>query len=142
MKRYLAPGLAWVATLLTTFAANAAVLDFAGLDALQLEQPLNYYAGGFGSLGSGPGPNYGVSFPTGDPYTCVGPPIGTCGTALVPTGNPLIPGQGPITMNVADGFKNELSFFYSFRKRSGSEHLQRSRCDGINSCDFGPAWEL
>jgi hypothetical protein len=32
------------------------VLDFVGLDALNLEHPQSYYAGGLGSLGSGPAP--------------------------------------------------------------------------------------
>jgi hypothetical protein len=54
---YLAAAIAWVA--LATGSANATVvLDFVGLDALNLEHPQNYYAGGFGSLGSGPGPDY------------------------------------------------------------------------------------
>jgi hypothetical protein len=95
-----------------TGTANATVLDFVGLDALNLEHPENYYAGGFGSLGSGPGPNYGITFSPGL-YTCAGPPVGTCGTALVPVGNPLIPGAGSSIMDVANGFTNGLSFFYS-----------------------------
>jgi hypothetical protein len=49
--RNLAAAMALIATVLTTGAANAnVVLDFAGLDALNLEHPQTYYAGGFGSL--------------------------------------------------------------------------------------------
>jgi hypothetical protein len=41
-------------------AANASiVLNFAGLDGQNREKILEYYNGGFGSLGSGPGPNFG-----------------------------------------------------------------------------------
>ncbi len=58
-------GLVLAATIAAPCAANAFVLDFAGLDPIGLEHPLNYYAGGFGSLGSGHGPNYGVTFSSG-----------------------------------------------------------------------------
>jgi hypothetical protein len=99
--------------LLTAGGAQAAVvLDFVGLDALNLEHPENYYAGGFGSLGSGPGPDYGVTFSPGL-YICAAAPVGTCSTALVPVGNPLIPGAGSSIMDVVNGFTNGLSFFYS-----------------------------
>ena len=43
-------------------AANVVVLDFAGLNGVGQEQPLNYYNGGKGGAGSGPGTNYGISF--------------------------------------------------------------------------------
>ena len=111
-QKYVALAMAWIATLLTTSAANATVLDFAGLDAVNLEHPLDYYAGGFGSLGSGPGPDYGVTFSSGL-YVCAEAPAGTCSTALVPAGNSLIPGAGSSIMDVADGFTTGLSFFYS-----------------------------
>ncbi len=48
--------------------AHAAVvtIDFDGLDGgtdlLHFERPANFYNGGFGSLGSGPGPDYGITF--------------------------------------------------------------------------------
>ena len=91
--------------------ANATVtIDFVGLDTLNLEHPESYYAGGFGSLGSGPGPDYGVTFSPGL-YTCAAAPVGTCGTALVPVGNPLIPGDGSSIMDVANGFTAGLVFF-------------------------------
>ena len=79
-----------------------------------LEPILNYYDGGFGGLGSGPGPNDGITFGadsralisaddggTGDfngaPYDTV---------AFFKTG----PGD---VMNVASGFTTGFSFFYS-----------------------------
>jgi hypothetical protein len=56
------------ATMLTlAHSAHAAVVtvDFDGLDGgrnVFLERPGNFYSGGLGSFGSGPGPDYGVTF--------------------------------------------------------------------------------
>jgi hypothetical protein len=86
--------------------ANAFVLTFDGLQ--QDEEILNYYNGGFGSDGSGPGPNYGVTF---------------SGTALALNSgnyadNPSPPGilywltANPY-MDVAAGFTTGFSFYYS-----------------------------
>ena len=51
-------------SLATAQAATASVyvLNFAGLNGNAEEYVDNYYNGGTGSLGSGPGPNYGISF--------------------------------------------------------------------------------
>ena len=98
-----------LAGFISSSAHAAVILDFAGLDAINLEHPEDYYAGGFGSLGSGPGPDYGVTFSSGL-YICAPPPLGTCGTALLPSGYPLIPGLGPSIMNVAGGFTTGFSF--------------------------------
>jgi hypothetical protein len=117
-QKYLAIAMAW-AWFLTTSAANAVVLDFAGLDAINLEHPVDYYAGGFGSLGSGPGPDYGVTFSPGL-YICAAAPASGCSTALVPSGNPLIPGGGSSIMNVANGFTTGLSFYYSSEHGAGA----------------------
>jgi hypothetical protein len=117
-QKHLAVAMAW-AWLLTTSAANAVVLDFAGLDAINLEHPVDYYAGGFGSLGSGPGPDYGVTFSPGL-YICAAAPASGCSTALVPSGNPLIPGGGSSIMNVANGFTTGLSFYYSSEHGAGA----------------------
>src|SRR4051812_24420823 len=59
MRRFL---LALVMALGTATAAHAAVvvLTFEGLQ--NLEPIENYYNGGLGGLGSGPGPNYGITF--------------------------------------------------------------------------------
>ena len=66
----LTAAIACIAAFLIAGDAQAGVvLDFVGLDALNLEHPQNYYAGGFGSLGSGPGPDYGVTFSPGL-YSC------------------------------------------------------------------------
>jgi hypothetical protein len=75
-------------------------LDFGGLQ--NNEQVLSFYDGGTGSLGSGPGTNYGITFnPTFIAVSAV-PPYG-----------PDIVGQanGLSLMNVDGGF-NLLSFYY------------------------------
>ena len=57
---------------LVSGSANAAfMLDFNGLDGADLESVGNYYAGGYGSLGSGPGPNYGITFPAPEAVVCL-----------------------------------------------------------------------
>jgi hypothetical protein len=76
------------------------------------EQVLNYYDGGFGSLGSGPGPNFGVTF---TPDVVIVP-------EGVPFGNVLQGAQvssGGI-MDVNGGFSGPFSFYYS----SGSGAVQ------------------
>ncbi|MBS0445821.1 MAG: PEP-CTERM sorting domain-containing protein [Proteobacteria bacterium] len=97
-------------------AGTPIVLNFAGLDGNNYEEPLNYYNGGLGGLGSGPGPNYGIVFGS-DALSCSGQPGGTCNTALIPGGpgaNALffLTGPGDI-MNVAGGFDTGFSFYYS-----------------------------
>ena len=61
LRRFLSPVLV---SLLTVAATNALasnfVLTFNGLQ--NREEVLNYYDGGTGSLGSGPGTNYGITF--------------------------------------------------------------------------------
>lgn len=96
--------------------ASVVVLNFSGLNGTGEEGPLNYYNGGTGSLGSGPGPNYGVVFGS-DALSCSGQPGGTCNTAMIPGGtgaNALffLTGPGDV-MNVAAGFTTGFSFFYS-----------------------------
>lgn len=63
MKRRLLVFL-FLVILLTVSAMNASAssfgLNFGGLN--DGEEVLNYYNGGFGSQGSGPGPNFGITF--------------------------------------------------------------------------------
>jgi PEP-CTERM motif len=98
--------------------ANAGVihLNFAGLDGNAEEQVLNYYDGGYGGDGSGPGPNYGIVFGS-DSLACSGQPGGVCNTAMIPGGpgaNALFFLSGPgDVMNVAAGFNTGFSFYYS-----------------------------
>lgn len=82
-------------------------LDFEGM--LYLEQVLEYYNGGFGSLGSGPGPGFGVS-------------LGSNGLALNDgnySNNPSPPSilfwlSGPNTfLNKAAGFSDSVAMSYA-----------------------------
>jgi hypothetical protein len=89
-------------------------LNFAGLNGNLNEQPLNYYNGGLGGLGSGPGPNYGISFGS-DAITGSPQPGGSANTAMLPTGGNVLfflTGGGDI-MNKAAGFDTGFSFYYS-----------------------------
>jgi hypothetical protein len=107
----------------TAALAGTDVLNFAGLNGNAEESPLNYYNGGTGSLGSGPGPNYGISFGA-DALACSGQPGGTCNTGLIPGGPGanavfFLSGPGDV-MNVAAGFSTGFSFFYSAINEPGT----------------------
>lgn len=96
--------------------ASVIVMNFAGLNGDSGEAALDYYNGGTGSLGSGPGTNYGVSFGS-DAIVCSGKPGGVCNTAQIPGGagaNSLsfLSGTGDM-MDVASGFDTGFSFYYS-----------------------------
>jgi hypothetical protein len=81
-----------------------------------MEAALDYYNGGTGSLGSGPGPNYGITF-SSNALSCSGQPGGACNTAAIPGGpgaNILFFQSGAAdTMNVSGGFSTGFSFYYS-----------------------------
>jgi RHS repeat-associated protein len=87
-----------------------------GFDQLQCEEYVNgYYAGGFGSLGSGPGPNYGVPFSTNalsatDNSLC--PVINATNEPSFPNSVFFLSGSAA-TMNVPAGFSNGFSFYYA-----------------------------
>jgi PEP-CTERM motif len=107
------------------FAAQAAmagtvVLTFSGLGN---EEPVgNYYNGGFGGNGSGPGPKYGITFESnalaitseanGGSGNFDGEP--TCCNILF-----FLNGTGDV-MNVSAGFKTGFSFYYSAPLYAGS----------------------
>lgn len=97
----------------TAAQAGTIVLTFEGLQ--NLEPVENYYNGGLGGFGSGPGPNYGITF-TSDSLAIIS---GCCGGTGNFSGAPSMPtvlffltGAGDI-MNVPAGFDTGFSFFYS-----------------------------
>lgn len=93
----------------TAAKANIFTLDFGGLQ--DGEQVLSYYDGGFGSLGSGPGPNYGITFT----------PSFLAIMAVPPYGPPRV-GElaGPSAiMNDSEGFTTAFSFYYQSPDDSG-----------------------
>lgn len=117
--------------LLLFFGAVAAqatvVLDFAGL---KDQEPIdNYYNGGFGGLGSGPGPNYGIAF-TSDSLALISSDKGGTGNFSLNPGVNIaffLNGAGD-TMNVAAGFTTGFSFYYASPFYSGSVGVY----DGLN----------
>jgi hypothetical protein len=102
--------------------AHADVLDF---NTLQMgEQVQGYYNGGFGSMGTGPGPNFGITF-TSDFVTVAdgvfGPPL---------RAEELTSGSG--IMDVALGFSGPFSFYYKNSGAAGAANLY-SGLDGGGS---------
>ena len=93
--------------------AGTIVLTFEGL---QNNEPIeNYYNGGFGGNGSGPGPNYGITFGS-DSLALISSAAGGTGNF---SGNPsgvtiayFLSGPGDV-MDVAAGFKTGFSFYYA-----------------------------
>ena len=99
--------------------ASTIVLDFGGLQ--NLEPILNYYSGGFGGLGSGPGPNYGIVFGA-DSLSIISQDKGGTGNYSLNPGVNIaffLSGPGDV-MDVAGGFTIGFSFFYASPFYSGS----------------------
>ena len=100
---------------LATAAMNAAVITLT-FEGLKDSEPINnYYNGGLGGSGSGPGPNYGITF-TSDSLALISNQDGGTGNF---DGQPsgvtvafFLTGAGD-TMNVAAGFTSGFSFYYS-----------------------------
>lgn len=93
----------------TQVLAGTFTLDFGGLQ--DHEEVLSFYDGGFGSKGSGPGPNFGITFsPTFLAIQAV-PPFG-------PDRVGLLDGTSA-TMDVSGGFTSVFSFFYEATDTSG-----------------------
>jgi hypothetical protein len=108
--------------LMGAMGAHADLLDF---NALQLgEEVQGYYNGGFGSMGTGPGPNFGITF-TNDFVTVAdgvfGPPL---------RAEELTSGSG--IMDVAVGFSGPFSFYYKNSGAGGAANLY-SGLDGGGS---------
>ena len=94
-------------------AAYCDLLTFEGLQ--DMETVLNFYAGGRGSYGSGPGPNFGISFAlnSGGGVLIDSDNGGSGSFANEPSPSTILYNQAaPIQMNVPMGFTS-LSFFYS-----------------------------
>ncbi|MEO8813213.1 MAG: PEPxxWA-CTERM sorting domain-containing protein [Caulobacteraceae bacterium] len=96
--------------------AAVVVLGFDQLNGGSNEGPLNYYNGGLGSLGTGPGPNDGIVFSANTITGCVHPfACANTNSALAPSAPNVIffLSGGADTMDVAAGFNTGFSFFYS-----------------------------
>jgi hypothetical protein len=89
------------------------VLTFEGLQ--DEETVSNYYNGGLGGNGSGPGPNYGITFESNALAIISNQNGGSGNFAGNPSGDTIVfflSGVGDV-MNVAGGFTSGFSFFYS-----------------------------
>jgi hypothetical protein len=113
--------LAAILLLCSVAASNAAVLTFEGLG--QQESVLNYYNGGLGGNGSGPGTNYGITFSSNALALQSG---NFSNNPSVPTILFFLSGNAA-TMNVAAGFDTGFSFFYA-ASQAGSINVY----DGLN----------
>jgi hypothetical protein len=92
---------------------TAQTLTFEGLQ--DQEGIANYYNGGTGSLGSGPGTNHGIYF-SANSLACIDVDAGGgCNTANEPTESTSLffLSGGAAIMNVTGGFTTGFSFFYS-----------------------------
>jgi len=108
--------------------SGTVTLTFEGLK--DQESILNYYNGGYGGSGSGPGPNYGITFGS-DSRCIVAQSAGGLGDF---SGNPsgvsvafFSAGAG-VLMNVPTGFKTGFSFYYAAANTPG----RVSDYDGLN----------
>lgn len=94
-------------------ASTSLVLDFEGLG--NLERILDFYDGGFGGSGSGPGPDYGISFGP-DALALIDADAGGSGNfANEPSANTIaffLTGPG-VVMNVKNGFTTGFAFYYT-----------------------------
>jgi hypothetical protein len=104
--------LALLVSLLSASRGSAQTLTFEGLQ--NEEGVANYYNGGYGSLGSGPGPNFGITFGS-DALALVQDQDGGSGNvANLPSGETcafFLNGAGDV-MDVAGGFNTGFSFYY------------------------------
>ena len=92
------------------------MLNFDTLNGAVNEEPLNYSAGGFGSAGTGPGPNYGITFSSNTITGCEqGNPCVNTNAANSPSQPNIIffLGGSAATMDVAGGFTTGFSFDYA-----------------------------
>jgi hypothetical protein len=112
-------------------ASATEVLTFSGFQQPN-EQILSYYDGGYGGSGTGPGPNYGIVFgsdalaiPNGPSSNANNQPGGATGSMY------FLGGPGDV-MDVAGGFTNGFSFFYTSPYYSGAVQVY-SGLDGTGT---------
>jgi len=113
MKRFVGL-LVVVFALAVSFArAGTIVLTMEGLQ--DMEPIMNYYNGGLGGFGSGPGPNYGITFGADSLAIISGAAGGSGNFSGAPSGSTIaffLTGPGDV-MDVPAGFDTGFSFFYS-----------------------------
>jgi hypothetical protein len=98
--------------------AASVVIDFEGLQ--DLESVNNFYNGGTGSRGSGPGPNYGIAFGSNALALIDGDAGGSGNIGGEPSPSTVLFFlSGSAIMDVAAGFDTGFSFFYSAIRNPG-----------------------
>lgn len=122
--------LSFTALLIASTIAHATpmTMSFEGLQ--DFENVANFYNGGYGGNGSGPGPNYGVVFARGI-YASIDADDGGSGNfGGEPSPHTAVSFQqnGGGMMNVASGFSGQLSFYYSNPNGHSTVYLY----EGIN----------
>ena len=131
--RFIDIRLTFAAAVLTVIAchdrSHAVTLTFEGLQ--NNEQVLNYYNGGFGGSGSGPGPANGVVFSSNALALIDSDAGGTGNFGHEPSpSTTLYFLTGPAaTLNYAGGFDTGFSFFYTAINQPGFVHVY----DGLNA---------
>jgi hypothetical protein len=104
------------------------VLDFEGLG--NFEQVLNFYNGGLGGSGSGPGTDFDIVFGDSALALIDGDAGGTGNFANEPTPDTILFFlTGSAVMNVPNGFDTGFSFFYTAANNPGSVTVY----DGANA---------
>lgn len=106
----------------TAALADPITLTFDELNGGVNEGPASYYAGGFGSAGTGPGPDYGITFSANTITGCVDGSACDNTNAAEPPSFPNIIfflDGGADTMDVAGGFDTGFSFYYSAVNEGG-----------------------
>ncbi|WP_376696213.1 hypothetical protein [Wenzhouxiangella sp. EGI_FJ10305] len=95
------------------------VLDFEGLE--NLEPVEEFYNGGLGGNGSGPGPDFGITFSDNAQAIIDSDAGGTGNFGGEPSPDTILffLSGSAATMNVSDGFTNGFSFFYSAINQPG-----------------------
>lgn len=123
MKRNTLATIAMLAGLGCYSASAVTVLDFEGLQDLEAVQ--DFYNGGFGGNGSGPGPNYGVTF-SGATLAIIDQDAGGSGNfggEPTPSTVMFFLDANSAIMNYAAGFDTGFSFFYSAVNQGGSVNV-------------------
>jgi hypothetical protein len=113
-KNALLAATASVTLLMAAEAHATVVLTFEGLQ--NKEEILSYYSGGNGSLGSGPGPSYGITFGSTALASISSLAGGTGNFRNEPSPSTALFFGGTASsgvMDVTSGFTDELSFYYS-----------------------------
>lgn len=132
IRRVLVVGALVIGLVVSVMAGPAAaitLLDFEGL--ADLETVLNFYNGGLGGNGSGPGPNVGAIFSSNALAVIDADAGGSGNIGHEPSPNTaLFFLTGPAaTLNFSAGFDTGFSFFYSAVNNSGSITVY----DGLNA---------